>query len=108
MIGEEGADVEPWLALIIGLVATVALVARWLDARRELASRVYVVLSRSDPAGAAPGHVSVRPTNYGDAPIFGLAVALHSLGHRRRSWRVQPREEWWTGAISPLMLCPGR
>jgi hypothetical protein len=103
VIAWDWGDAGVWLALIIAVVVAVAFVAGRLDDRRALASRVYVVLSHpSDkPAGAADRHVSVRPTNYGEAPVFGLAVALHAVGHRRRSWRFQHREHWWTGALLP-------
>ena len=98
-------DAGSWLALILALVVAVAFVAGRLDDRRALASHVYVVVSKSaasaDSPGDVAGHISVRPTNYGEAPIFGLAIALHSLGHRRRSWRFQQREQWWTGAPVP-------
>jgi hypothetical protein len=98
-------DAGSWLALIIALVAAVAFVGGRLDDRRALASRVYVVVSKStasdDSPGGAADRVSVRPTNYGEVPIFGLAIALHSFGHRRRSWRFQQREQWWTGQPVP-------
>ena len=105
VIAWDWGDAWPWLVLIIAVVVAVAFVAGRLDDRSSLASHVYVVLTRSTASdnspGEAAGHVSVRPVNYGDAPIFGLAVAVHALGHRRRFWRFQPREQWWTGAPVP-------
>jgi hypothetical protein len=105
VIAWDWGDAGPWLVLILALVVAVAIVAGRLDDRSSLASHVYVVVSKStasdDRPGEAAGHVSVRPANYGEAPIFGLAIALHSFGHRRRSWRFQQRDQWWTGAPVP-------
>jgi hypothetical protein len=103
VLGSDWGDVPLWLALVIALVAAVAFVDGRLDGRRAMASRVYVVVATdftasSDVLGGAEGHVSVRPTNYGESPAFGVAVALHDWGHRRRYWRFRTRDQWWTGS----------
>jgi hypothetical protein len=105
VFGSDWGQVPAWLALIIAVVVAVAFVDGRLDGRRALASQVYVVLSdftaSNDVPGGAEGHVSVRPTNYGEAPVFAVAIALHHWGHRRRYWRLQTRDQWWTGAPVP-------
>ena len=85
MIGWDWGDVPPWLALIIALVVAMAFVAGRLDDLLPfVVGRLYVVLTKSTASTVLPaaseGPVSVRPTNYSEAPVFGLAIALGSSG----------------------------
>lgn len=98
----EWGNVPAWLALIGGLTAAFAFTAGRLDARRLLASQVFAVLTSFrlgvDRQTGTYGHVNVKPTNYGNAPIFDVGISVHQRGRRRWFWRLRGRADWWTGA----------
>jgi hypothetical protein len=90
------SDVPSWLALIGGIAAVLAFLAGRRDARRALASHVFVTCTHFNLYDS-PTFTEVVVSNTCTAPIFEVRVRVHQWGRRHRLWRL--RRSWWTGPV---------
>jgi hypothetical protein len=97
VLGLEGSNLVPWLGVLGGIAALLAYLTGRSDARRSMASRVFVVVTVAG-LGRPDGVVTATIHNGSGAPLFEVWLTLHEYGKRRRGWRVRSANKAWTGA----------
>jgi hypothetical protein len=92
-------NVPAWIALVGGLSALVSYATARVDARRVVASGLYVVPTRykyGDPP-SDENRSDHKIANAGSLPVYDVGVSVWEFGRRRWFWRFRLATDWMSG-----------